>query len=489
MGGDARWLPTRACEDLTALSAVARYAGRVRARTAIDTRICSVSSEAAALRLAERFDEVAQNLPTAVATPLDLVPFQPGRLYEREQVGPYQATLVHHGWTANLSTPVPQNVEADSADGIRWMTDIDVSEWMSIRHPSLSGRVLTQPVTDEMTRCGRDGVSYFCPGPITRVGIGLDYQTVRPKFSPAGLLQQVEYVLAGAGWRAVPSDKGIYMKQSAAIFGGEEQLVAALTDDRALLLTVFLAEGDEAPGWRLTDERRYLTIEELQGLAAEEGDLAPRVIELEEAGALVPGLVLKCERCRGSRFYRLADVGETFQCSRCWLEQTITQERWMVGPEPPWRYGLAEVIYQFLLNNGDLPLLSAYDFVRARAEGRPSAAGHTLQFAGELDVFDLNNDKHETDILVADGSELWVGEATTKARLEDANARELARLQRLRETADVLCARGALLITSGTWNRRTVGRARAAFQGIWPRLEPIDGGRRAKRWSAATDGP
>jgi hypothetical protein len=89
---------------------------------------------AAALRLAERFDEVAQNLPTAVATPLDLVPFQPGRLYEREQVGPYQATLVHHGWTPNLSTPVPQNVEADSADGIRWMTDIDVSEWMSIRH-------------------------------------------------------------------------------------------------------------------------------------------------------------------------------------------------------------------------------------------------------------------------------------------------------------------------------------------------------------------
>ena len=153
----------------------------------------------------------------------------------------------------------------------------------------------------------------------------------------------------------------------------------------------------------------------------------------------------------------------------------------MVGPEPPWRYGLAEVIYQFLAHNGDLPLLAGHDFIRERAKDRPAAAPSRLQYAGELDIFDPDGVKHELDIMLADWTELWVGEATTQPRLESTNVEEHERLQRFRETADLLSARGALLITSGSWEPKTVARACAAFPGIWPRLEIIETGRQAQR--------
>jgi hypothetical protein len=155
----------------------------------------------------------------------------------------------------------------------------------------------------------------------------------------------------------------------------------------------------------------------------------------------------------------------------------------MDGHEPPWRYGLAEVIYQFLTHNGDLPLLAAHDFLRERATDRPAAASRH-EYVGELDILDPDGVKHELDILLADWTELWVGEATTKSRLENTNNDEHERLQRFRETADLLSARGALLITSGAWEPNTVARARAAFQGIWPRLEIIETARQAQRWSS-----
>ena len=201
---------------------------------------------------------------------------------------------------------------------------------------------------------------------------------------------------------------------------------------------------------------------------------------LEGVGALIRGLVLKCARCRGARFYRLEELGQTFRCVRCWLEQPLTIKSWMVGPEPPWRYALAEVIHHLLEHNGDLPLLAANDFMLARAGARQSAAA--IQFTGELAIVNAEGTDWELDIVITDGFDLWVGEATTKARLEGTNAKELQRLRRLRAAAEALSARGVLLITSERWETTTSERARNVFPDIWPTLEIIEQGRRALRW-------
>lgn len=360
------------------------------------------------------------------------------------------------------------------------MTDVDVEGWSAIRHPGLSGHVLQQPITAEFTRCGRENSAYFCPGPITSTSRSLETQTVRPKLAPLSFFEQVEGVLRDAGWQAEPSDKGIYLQQSAVLFGGTAGLIEALSDERARLLTAFLAKGKDAPGWRLGDQRRYLVLRELRSIGADEEQTDELVMQLEGIGALIRGLVLKCARCRGTRFYRLEELGQTFRCTRCWLEQPLTSTSWMVGPEPPWRYALAEVLYHLLEYNGDLPLLSANDFMLARA--RPRRSAEAIQFTGELAMANAEGTDWELDIIITDGTDVWVGEATTKTRLEGTNAKELQRLGRLRAAAEELSARGVLLITSQQWEATTVERARSVFPDIWPRLEIIEHGRSAPRW-------
>jgi hypothetical protein len=482
MVGDARWMPARAVESPHALATIGRLAARMSRRSTARLRVCSVSSPEAAQRLIKALNEQVPSVPAEICRPLELVPSSPARLYERERVGHYQAVSVHRGSTPQLPTPIPRNVQADSPDDIRWMTDIDAEEWVAVRHHSLVVRVLTLPIKEGTARCGRDGVSYFCPSPMTWVGRSLESQTVRPKLHTVSLLEQVEAVMGARGWRAAPSDKGIYLQQSADVLGGTEELIAALTDDRAPLLTAFLSNDKNAPGWWI-DARRYLTFEELRTVYGDEEGADEVILGLEDAGALLRGLVLRCALCRGKRFYRLAEVGDEFQCSRCWQRQPVNQSALITRPEPSWRYGLAEVIFQFLQHNGDLPLLSSYDFMNARAADRSPRGRPKLQLIGELDVSDHCGDGSELDIVIAYGTELWIGEATTAPRLEKTNAAEQQRLERLRDIADVLCVRGLLLINGTHWDRNTVTRAQANLRDVWPRLELIEEGRQAYRWS------
>lgn len=165
------------------------------------------------------------------------------------------------------------------------------------------------------------------------------------------------------------------------------------------------------------------------------------------------------------------------------MTQPVDQEALLIRPEPPWRYGLAEVIFQFLEHNGDLPLLSGHHFMRARNEGRTFRGRPKFQAAGELDIFGPDGAKSELDIVIAYGTELWVGEATTVKQPEKSKDDELNRLARLREVSEVLCARGVLLISGSNWVRNTRSHAQRTFSAIWPRLEIVESGRQAYRWT------
>ena len=358
------------------------------------------------------------------------------------------------------------------------MTDIEVEGWKSIRHRELGERLLSAlPITEGVVRCGREAVSYLCPSVLIRPHLSLESQTPRPCLAAAALVDQVEALLDTHGWHAEPSDKGVYLRQSADIFGGTDQLVDALSDERAKLLTLFLAKGDRVPG-RRHESRRYVLLKDLVAAHPAEEEAEAVILGLEDAGALIRGFVLKCQRCRNKRFYRLTDIGEDCQCPRCWTRQPVSQQSLMVRrgePEPAWRYGLAEVLYQFLFANGDLPLLSAYRFVRERPKGRGP-----FQLVGELDISPPDGKTRELDVILADGSELWLGEATVESSL---GREEVERLERLARLAQLMHARGVLLISSQRWSEDTKRRAREALPGIWPRLKVIEGLQQAERWS------
>jgi hypothetical protein len=478
LGVDAQWVPSRAAADSAALHALAAFARRFHRSSKLQVRLCSVSADDAAEALAAGLADPLVNLATERCRAHELIPMAPARIYERDRDLHYRPMLVHGAeMTPHLQTPVPKRLRAASPDDMHWMTDIEVEGWKSIRHHLLGRSLLSSlPITEGVVRCGRDAISYLCPNVMLRTHLSLESQTPRPQLAAAHLADQVEAVLTADGWHAEPSDKGIYLRQSASIFGGMDQLVEALSDARGKLLTLFIASGAVAPG-RSLDGRRYVRLQDLVAAHPSGQDAESVILGLEDSGALIRGFVLKCQHCRNSRFYRLADIGEDFQCARCSTRQPVNQQSLLVtprDPEPRWRYGLAEVIYQFLKANGDLPLLSAYRFASERAKGRG-----LFRLVGELDIFPPTGKARELDIILADGSELWLGEATVQNSLGD----EAERFARLAQLAQLLCARGVLLITSNRWAEATKARARETFPGIWPRLELIESSPRATQWT------
>ena len=482
LGVSARWAPTYTSDELMALHAYATLARRIRAHMGgPDIRVCSTSSAQAADDLAAALTRQKRDLAVERCDVLDLVPLSPMRLYEREGVGAWQTMLVIEGQTPHLPTPLPRFVESESTDDIHWMTDVHVENWDGVRHLSLEGVLFAAPALAGGTaRSGRDALSYMCPGVWSATSRSLARTTVRPRLAPLAFEEQVKEIFAAADWRAEPSDKGLYLRKTAAIFGGAAQLIEALTDDRAPLVTAFLSKEPNAPGWCVGPEgRRCMTLQDFRDLCAT-ANPDPVAVDLERAGVLIRGIVLKCAECRSTRFYRQTEVGEEFRCGRCAVVQRLTDTNWMVGPEPRWHYALAEVVFQFLTHNGDLPLLAAYDFIVSPAARARPPVRRQLQFTGELLLTDPEGVRSELDIAVTDGSHLWVGEATTAKRLANSAADELVRLERFKKVADLLGARGALLVTSGEWQKTTEGRATAIFPDIWPRLEIVSGARRAR---------
>jgi hypothetical protein len=486
--GATFWLPTGSLDSpqkLLELESTLHQAARLRnSAVAVAQWSCADVRDAAiaALRTAYRdlrFEKVRWQ---------ELIPESPLRLFERDRLGVYEPLVTHRGLSAPVSTPVPRNVGSALSTELEWMVEVDLRGWGAIRHPALGPLFVRAAAYDTWaTRAGRDGLAYMAPNQLVRSESSLESQAVRPQLATPSLLEQVRAAFEARGWRCEPSDKGIYAAESAALFGGFEQLRQALTDARALMLTVYLSKQAEAPGG-IFGGQRLLTLEELGSVAqAANPALSPPeaeelIVGLQELGALQRGLALKCETCRQASFYELDEAGTEFRCRRCRRHQRVRRFSWMHGAEPPWRYGLAEVLYQFLGADGDLPVLGATDYASGEVTTASDPA-RALQLTFEVEIYDQADAKSELDIVLATGSELWVGEATHRDRLEATNADEQARLDRLRSIAEGLSARGVLLINGGAFAATTRARLESNFPGIWPRLEIVEHQRVAPRWS------
>jgi hypothetical protein len=130
-------------------------------------------------------------------------------------------------------------------------------------------------------------------------------------------------------------------------------------------------------------------------------------------------------------------------------------------------YALSEVLFQFLKNNGQLPLLAAHDHfvVRRGREEEP------FDIAFELELIPSHGELGEHDIVATWGSELWLGEATADDKLGTARS-EMRRLRRLKLVAELLSARGILFVTeSERFSDRTKRNVEAVFSDrTWPEV-------------------
>jgi hypothetical protein len=191
------------------------------------------------------------------------------------------------------------------------------------------------------------------------------------------------------------------------------------------------------------------------------------VPELVEKGILIRGVLLKCERCRQEAWYGLSELTETFICRRCYRSQTVIGGQLVGSPEPVWTYRLAEVVRMFLANEGDLPLLVAWD--RFGETRMPLAVAHELKISRPN-----GDDAREIDIALAHGYELWIGEATTSGSIQPLN-----RINKLKQLAGWLPAYGVILATSRPHFTRSVReRFEHRFSSVWPERALLTGVKR-----------
>lgn len=468
----AWWLPSWLGRDKLFLRSLARQIERLTQHSGREVIVTTTSSVRQRDRVARELSGFRGPVAAGVGHWGEVLPEEPGRYFEYENMGRPTPVLLLGDETPELSTPLPESAPENDDYEMRWMVEARIDGWSPVRaSSSLAAEALRAPSYENgMVRASRYGLAYFSPNVFTLSGQALASNTVRPKLRPLSLLAQLEARLEPLGWSCELSDKGIYSSQTIELFGGLSETCAALRDPQLRpLLDVFQLQeksGKAVPGRMLSqDQRRYLSLREIKKLLGE--DVAGTSLQkLLELGVLLRGLNLKCQRCRQAAWYGLGDLSERYRCRRCGLEQTLRKGWWLGDEEPCWDYGLAEVVHQFLGADGDLPLLAAWD--------RFGKSAPPLALANEITFTPPGGKELEVDIVLSHGHELWLGEATSSTDIDP-----IDRLDRLGNLAELLPAYGVLLVTSTTRFKKSVReRFQEVFAGVWPKHEVITGVRR-----------
>jgi hypothetical protein len=420
-----------------------------------------------ASRSVERRDSVARDLSrvpgeqihTRVAHWSEVLPDEPNRLFERQNRGRPRHVPATAGLSAPVDTPLPRRVRCRDESQMRWMTDVTIEGWTPLRNSHLGPYVIQDPSYDSrLARTTRTGAAYFCPHPLFIASAGLEAVTVRPRLRTPDLAEQIRHLVASDGWEVELSDKGVWAAEPARLFGGVSRLTQAIREGASRAAIDAYLGG--TAGVKLNDRRRYLTVRDFREkvFAGDAGLADETLTALFDSAVLLRGILLKCGRCRQESWYDIADVSAQFRCHRCRFEQE-TESRWRGGIEPLWYYGLAEVVFQFLNDNGHLPTLAVED--RLAGSRRPTDRTSELKF-----IHRGRGIEAELDIACSDGYRLVLGEASTTGRFTPRS-----RLTTLGHIAANLDPYELLFATSRrTFPPATRDQVETEFKDHWPRV-------------------
>jgi hypothetical protein len=152
----------------------------------------------------------------------------------------------------------------------------------------------------------------------------------------------------------------------------------------------------------------------------------------------------------------MQDLADSFRWKRCLRQQAIQSKHTLGQPEPAWYYQLDEIVYQGVLNDMRIPLLTL-DYLRRK--------DRSLSYTDELEIWKPDAPKPfiEIDICCVYEGALTIGEAKTTDRIEGGGKRERRSLHKYREVALLLGARRFVLATLGAWSAETLANATNTF--------------------------
>lgn len=410
--GAAWWLPSWLRKDTLYMWRLNHVLDYGSARTGGELLATSASPAPVSDELVATIRAGSENPPLVrVVSAEEALPQRPLRIFERDNQGRPQSRGLIDGQRLALTTPLPARARTRPETAMRWMVDVYSPEWQPLRRPALGPALLSAPMYSADT-CRT-----------TNEGIA-------------------------------------YACPSPIIFTGEH-------------LESAVAHPELAP---------LPLLEQLRAIAtASDGhvELSDKGAYAAESAALFGGSKSLVSALREESPRAILDTylqdDESGAPGR-WLRQDGPLERhWETGPEPIWFYGLAEVVYQLLVHNGDLPLLAVAETFNT---SRP------LEQTYELDVHrDTAEKGREVDLFVSEGSRLWIGDATVTGDFSR------KRLQELRAIARAFGAHGILLVTSReTFPQGTRDAVDDVFSRLdYPSLRLITGVKRGAEDDAAAD--
>ena len=365
-----------------------------------------------------------------------------------------------------VALPLPRAVEHLGSD-LSWCTDVWMPDHPSPARTAIPSDRLQQSsggFPEAIIRAGRGRLTFASPnmGLVLR-GAPPEARLAQPllRFPSADII--FAEIAAGSNARVERSTAGRRSGIAVEMWGSFKALADDLAGPVRSLLNAFLppkrANGDYGIGYEVRGTG-YVAIEDAATvLGIPEYEVRGTIDRLLTLSVLRRGLLLYCARCRTYDFYRIDQVGQTFECHACGHVSSLTRSQWYEqDTEPHWYYALDQVVRDLLVNNGDVPLLAAADL------GQRSA----MLWNPELEITD-DTGSVEIDICMVVDGRIFIGEAKSNGTLRaEKGPEEVAK--GLVHAAQLLTADEIVLATSRTrWTTDVVSRVREAVSGSWTR--------------------
>lgn len=388
--------------------------------------------------------------------------------FEEQLEEPFDGDSMQRGVPAAL----PTAVRAKDPSKLTWWTEVNDPSAALPARSVLNDEVLAdEPRWRTITRCGRDGISFYSHSMgLVWGGSTLSQMVNRPRLRFPDASSVFQTLVAAAGFTATESPQGRFRRLTAEMWGGFGPLSEDLAQPqhRRLLRAWLPASGEgERVGLATRSERRFLSFDDAVGVSQLSVEEARVLLDrLLTRGVVRRGYLLKCRHCLHLDWYELENVGQSFSCRRCRTSNAITRDTWLNTVEPTPTYDLAEVVYQAFLGNFEVPVAA---LTRLKDESR--SFGETP----ELELTDPSGRKFEVDILAIADGRLIVGEAKANDALGKTKREEVQWLRQFRAFAEALTAEEVVFATgANSWREITAQRIDSAFHDSGVMVRTLD---------------
>ena len=388
---------------------------------------------------------------------------EPVRILDKEAHGhtawePFEGGIAAHPLKPPLATLIHR-----LPDSLTWAIDVFIDGFSPPTRSCLSKLLSDRPKPPWiLIRPSRWGITYYAQT------MGLDFSGLRADLRvPAPVIRLPECrevfqsLFQRSGMTAELSSAGAFTSAAIDMWGGLKDFAADLSNQaRNNVLEAYRSKkkSTEAPGvWLQTISRRFLSFRDILAVsrlgAPEARCLLDSYVERE---ILTPGFVLHCPVCRLASWYSTDETAAGFVCSRCRREFRLTLATWKRPRRGPlWFYSLAEVVFQAVDNNCQVPILALRELIHK---------SHTFDYVPELDVKDDSKSVAELDICCIVDGKIIVGEAKCADRLDNSQREEKRKLKRLLRAAEAATADRVVLATAAkSWRPATKKLAAEVF--------------------------